>query len=222
MLRAAVRAAATSGVGVGTGVALGVAEVDVGLETLLVAEVVPQPTKATRAANSSRAPMNFIMPTIASSHRNCRKVPGLRSGRDRCRPHLACAIETRALHAGGTAAQPVCYEPFAAIARQKGALVGREFEQATQWPGRNGSATINPRATCYAPATSLGKHRPTVFDPILARDPQLAASLLTHKATRALQLGGTLMDSQLRINRSATIAEPCLKLSKACISASRP
>jgi hypothetical protein len=221
MLRAAVRAAATSGVGVGTGVALGVAEVGVGLETLLVAEVVPQPTKATRAANGSRAPMNSSCRPLRRRTATAGKCSGY-DRRDRCRPHLACAIETRALHAGGTAAQPVCYEPFAAIARQKGALVGREFEQATQWPGRNGSATINPRATCYAPATSLGKHRPTVFDPILARDPQLAASLLTHKATRALQLGGTLMDSQLRINRSATIAEPCLKLSKACISASRP
>jgi hypothetical protein len=79
MLRAAVRAAATSGVGVGTGVALGAAEVGVGLETLLVAEVAPQPTRATRAANGSRAPKNFVMPTVAPSHRNYREVPGVRS-----------------------------------------------------------------------------------------------------------------------------------------------
>ena len=77
MLRAAVRAAATSGVGVGTGVALGVAEVGVGLETLLVAEVAPQPTRATRAANGSRAPKNFVMPTYCAV---APKLPGSARG----------------------------------------------------------------------------------------------------------------------------------------------
>jgi len=53
MVRAAARAAVTSGVG--EGVALGAAEVGVGLETLVVAVVAPQPTKVTTAAADSRA-----------------------------------------------------------------------------------------------------------------------------------------------------------------------
>src|SRR5450759_4148021 len=115
MLRAAVRAAATSGVGVGTGVALGVAEVGVGLETLLVAEVAPQPTKATRAANGSRAPKNFVMPTC------CAVAPHLRR-----KPVRSMPVERRR-------SQSVT-NPRGNCSLNKRALVGRaRFELAVSW-----------------------------------------------------------------------------------------